>query len=59
MSKKEKRLKTNIDRRSFLKGVAATGAAATIAAVHPAAALESAQEKKPNAKSWRDKPDPP
>jgi fumarate reductase flavoprotein subunit len=45
------------DRRSLLKSVAATGAMATVACAHPAAA-QSFSEKATNAKSWRDKPDP-
>jgi fumarate reductase flavoprotein subunit len=47
-----------LSRRSFLKGVAATGAMATIAAAHPAAAAQPAGEQKTGTKSWRDKPDP-
>jgi hypothetical protein len=46
-----------INRRSLLKTVAATGAMASIAAAHGAVA-QSAPEKKPSAKSWREKPDP-
>jgi len=48
----------HINRRSFIKGVAVTGAMATIAAVHPTSAAQSASENKTAAKSWRDKPDP-
>jgi len=58
MTGDEKKFKINLNRRSFLKGVAATGAMATIAAAHPAAAAESAGEKKTASKSWKDKPDP-
>jgi len=58
MSKSEKKSGTHIDRRTFLKGVAATGAMAAIAPAHPASAAQSASENKAAAKSWRDKPDP-
>jgi len=58
MSKNEKKSGTHLDRRSFLKGIAATGAMATIAASHPVAAAQSAPEQKTAAKSWKDKPDP-
>ena len=49
---------THINRRSFIKGVAATGAMATIASAHPASAAESTTENRSAAKSWRDRPDP-
>jgi len=58
MSDKEKKSGTHINRRMFLKGIAATGAMASITATHPASAAEKANEKKSAAKSWRDKPDP-
>jgi fumarate reductase flavoprotein subunit len=58
MSKNKKKSGTNLDRRSFLKSVAATGAMATIAAAHAATAAESAGDKKTTTKTWRDKPDP-
>jgi fumarate reductase flavoprotein subunit len=59
MSKNGKASGTHINRRSFLKNVAATGAMATIAVAHPAIAVESAPEKKnTTTNSWRDKPDP-
>jgi fumarate reductase flavoprotein subunit len=58
MPKNEKSSGTQLDRRSFLKGVAATGAMATIAATHSASAAQSASENKATAKSWRDRPDP-
>jgi fumarate reductase flavoprotein subunit len=58
MSKHEKKPGTSLDRRSFLKSVATTGAIATIAAAQPLAATQSAGEKNTTAKSWRDKPDP-
>ena len=58
MSKNEKKSGTHINRRSFIKGIAATGAMATIAAAHPTIAAQSASENKAAAKSWRDKPDP-
>jgi len=47
-----------INRRTFLKGIAATGAIASIPATHPASAAETASGNKTAAKSWRDKPDP-
>ena len=53
MSDDEKDLKANLDRRAFLKGVAATGAIAAITPAH-----SNAQTKTAAAKSWRDKPDP-
>jgi fumarate reductase flavoprotein subunit len=58
MSKNEKISGTHINRRSFLKGVAATGAMGAIAAAHPLSAAQSASENKSATKSWRDKPDP-
>jgi fumarate reductase flavoprotein subunit len=58
MSKNKKKSGTNLDRRSFLKSVAATGAMATIAAAHATTAAESAGDKKITTKTWRDKPDP-
>jgi len=58
MSKNEKMSGAHINRRSFLKGVAATGAMGAIAAAHPAAAAQAASENKAAAKSWKDKPDP-
>lgn len=58
MSKNEKKSKIHLDRRSFLKNVAATGAMATIAAAHPVSAAQSASENKNSTKSWRDRPDP-
>jgi hypothetical protein len=58
MSRKDKKSAAHINRRSFLKGVAATGAMSAIAAAHPAPAAQSANENKASEKSWRDKPDP-
>jgi hypothetical protein len=58
MFKNKKKFGTQINRRNFIKSVAATGAMATIAAAHPAAAAQSGREKKTDTKSWRDKPDP-
>ena len=58
MVKKEKRSGTHINRRTFLKGMAATGAMASITATNPASAAQSASENKTATKSWRDKPDP-
>jgi hypothetical protein len=58
MSENEKRSRTRIDRRRFLKDIAATGAMGAIAAVHPAAAEPLASEDKTATKSWRDRPDP-
>jgi fumarate reductase flavoprotein subunit len=58
MTKNGKKSGTHLNRRSFLKNIAVTGAMATIAAAHPAIAAESAPEKKAATKSWRDKPDP-
>ncbi len=58
MSRNKKESGIHLDRRNFLKGVAATGAMATIAAAHPAIAANPPSEKTPTAKSWRDKPDP-
>jgi fumarate reductase flavoprotein subunit len=52
------KLGTQLDRRDLLKSVAATGAMATIAAVHPASAAQAASDNKATTKSWRDKPDP-
>jgi fumarate reductase flavoprotein subunit len=58
MSENEKKSGTQIDRRNFLKGVAATGAMGAIAAAYPTSAAQSASESKASVKSWRDKPDP-
>ena len=58
MIKNEKKSGAHINRRSFLKSVAATGAMATIAAAHPATAAQSANENKAATKPWRDQPDP-
>ena len=58
MSKNDKKHTKHINRRIFLKGIAATGAMAGIAAAHPASAAQSIAENKPATKSWRDKPDP-
>ena len=58
MSENEKKSGTYIDRRSFIKGIVATGAMGAIAAVHPASAAQPASENTAAVKSWRDKPDP-
>jgi fumarate reductase flavoprotein subunit len=58
MSKNEKKSKAQINRRDFIKGIAATGAMATITAAHPSTAAQSTGNEKTGAKSWRDKPDP-
>jgi len=58
MSKRDRKSGSNINRRSFIKGLAATGAMATIASGYPASAAQSAGEDKAAAKSWRDKPGP-
>jgi succinate dehydrogenase/fumarate reductase flavoprotein subunit len=58
MSEDGKRLKAGVDRRGFIKGIAATGALATISAVTPGAAAPSGGTAAPAQKSWRDKPDP-
>ncbi len=58
MSRKDKKSIGHINRRGFLKGVAATGAMGAIAAACPASAAQPAGENKSAKKSWRDKPDP-
>jgi NADPH-dependent 2,4-dienoyl-CoA reductase/sulfur reductase-like enzyme len=58
MSRNGKKSGTQIDRRSLLKGVAATGAMATIAATQPPQAAQPTSENKTSTKSWREKPDP-
>jgi len=58
MSRNDKKSVAQINRRRFLKGIAATGAMAVTAAAHPATAAQSESENKPAVKSWRDKPDP-
>ena len=58
MSENKKKSGTHINRRSFLKGAAATGAMAAIASAHPASAAEPATGNKAAARSWRDKPEP-
>jgi fumarate reductase flavoprotein subunit len=57
MSENEKKSGTRLNRRSFLKNVAAASAMSAMAAAHPAAAAQSDQGKAANTKSWRDKPD--
>lgn len=47
-----------INRRSFLKGVAATGAVAAATAAHSTSAAQPAGEKNAATTSWRDRPDP-
>jgi fumarate reductase flavoprotein subunit len=58
MSKNTKKSEINLDRRSFIKTVAATGAMASIPAANPAIAAQPTSESKITTKSWRDKPDP-
>jgi len=58
MSINKKKSGGHINRRNFLKGIAATGAMAAISVAPPAAASESAPENNAAAKSWRDRPDP-
>jgi len=58
MSKNGKNPEARIDRRGFLKGIAATGAMGAVAAVYPATAAQPAGENRSSAKSWRDRPDP-
>jgi len=58
VSRNKNNFKVNINRRTFLKGVAATSAMASMAAAHPTSAAQPANENKAAAKSWRDKPDP-
>jgi len=53
-----KRCRIKINRRGFLKGIAATGAAATMAAVHASSAARQQASIKLPAKSVADKPDP-
>jgi fumarate reductase flavoprotein subunit len=57
MSERNKKYQKHINRRSFLKGVAAAGATALVA-THPASAAQTTAENKHAAKSWRDRPDP-
>ncbi|MBP1609375.1 MAG: fumarate reductase/succinate dehydrogenase flavoprotein domain protein, partial [Acidobacteria bacterium] len=57
MAKNVKKSGTHVDRRTFLKGVAATGAVGAVAAVHPASARQSTGQSATTTKSWRDKPD--
>lgn len=59
MSEKTSKSGRRLDRRTFLKNIAATGTIASVAAVYPASEAQSANENKTAAaKSWRDKPDP-
>jgi len=55
MPKKHKKTVAPINRRSFLKGVAATGA---MTVVYPACATLSTSENATAVASWRDRPDP-
>jgi len=57
MYRKDKEFVGRINRRNFLKGIAATGAMGAIATAHPASAVQSTSENKSAEKSWRDKPD--
>jgi fumarate reductase flavoprotein subunit len=60
MSRNGKKEGIHIDRRRFLKGIAATGAMGAIVAANSASAsaVQSISENKSATKSWRDKPDP-
>jgi succinate dehydrogenase/fumarate reductase flavoprotein subunit len=58
MSGNDEKSKVKINRRSFLKGVAATGAMATIGVAHPAVAKTTSGDGQAGTKSWRDRPDP-
>jgi hypothetical protein len=58
MSEKEEKSGSRLNRRGFLKSVAATGAMGAIAAAHPAFAEKSPNQNNTTVKSWRDKPDP-
>jgi fumarate reductase flavoprotein subunit len=58
MSRNEKKSGTHVDRRRFLKGVAATGAMGAVVAVQPASATQAVGQSTAATKSWRDKPDP-
>jgi fumarate reductase flavoprotein subunit len=58
MSRKDKKSAACSNRRTFLKGLSATGAMGAIAAAHPTSAAQMASENKAAVKSWRDKPDP-
>jgi len=58
MSESEKKSKARINRRVFLKGIAATGTMAAVTTAHPASAAQTADENKSAVTSWRDKPDP-
>lgn len=58
MSDKKDKFSVPVDRRGFLKGVAATGAMATIAAANPLAAGQNPAEGKTSQRSWKDRPEP-
>jgi len=58
MSEIEKKFGRQVDRRTFLKGVAATGAMGAVTVAHPTSGAQSTSGNNPAAKSWRDKPDP-
>jgi fumarate reductase flavoprotein subunit len=58
MSKNEKKSGTHVDRRRFLKGVAATGAMGVVIAANPVSAGQPEGQSTVPTKSWRDKPDP-
>jgi len=47
-----------LDRRGFLKGVAAAGAMAAVGSASYSSAAQSAEENKTGTKSWRDRPEP-
>ncbi len=58
MSENEKNSKSQLTRRTFLKGVAATGAMGAVAAADHAIAAPSASGNTPAESSWKDGPDP-
>ncbi|MBN1625790.1 MAG: FAD-dependent oxidoreductase [Deltaproteobacteria bacterium] len=58
MSENGKKIEVNMDRRKFLKGIAATGAMAAVSSAGPAKAAQEQTAAKAAAKSWRDRPDP-
>jgi len=58
MPRKDKKSSACSNRRTFLKGLSATGAIGAVAAAHPVSAAQSTGQTTATTRSWRDRPDP-
>jgi len=58
MSNNKNKSGTSLDRRTFLKGVAASGAMGAMAIANSTSTAQSAEEAMAVTKTWRNKPDP-